>query len=346
MACSPSEPLDLPDIEWEGQWLRFGRSPEVAPQCAGTAPYMDRYVGALAQEFGIELDHKVDFFYVDEMSSPCESLACLRDGRAFSLVPVQEHELVHAVRDFEGLSHHVLEEGTAELWGDDGLYPRRTDTTGSLIAAVEAVTPYDEGLPGEYYSLAGRFAALLADAEASNGYALLRTTSRTTTTSQFDTALRESTGVDLDGWDQMLSAYPACTHAEYRNASAACDSSPLVARCDADNSPIAIEAYVGCDDPLTLGPRDGEIWTYRTFEIERDGTYTFSIGPDLAMQGGRVDLKQCSGGCGSTLQSQPVPSAAMPGPAFDATAGRYVLRFTMPEGTSDDFSVWIGGDCP
>lgn len=347
-ACAPEQSPKFapPEIEWAGEWLRFGRSSDLEPQCAGVAPYMNRYVGALVDFFELEADVMVDFYYVDDLSTPCESLGCVRGHSAFSLVPVQEHELVHAVRSYEGLSHHFLEEGAAELWGDDSrVSPFRTETGGDLVDAVESVTPYDEGLPPQSYGLAGRFHALLTAERATASNALLRTTSRTTSTSQLDTSLEAETGRGLVEWSDALKSYPACTQAEYRNASAACQSVPLVARC-ADGRDAPIEVHVGCDDEHTLGPRDGEIWAYRAIELEQTGTYVLAIGPDLEMKAGSVELKQCTGGCGSFVERQDVPTSLTPGRAFEAAAGTYLLRFTLPEGESGDFSIRIAGHCP
>lgn len=164
-SCTPDPPdvMDPPEIEWEGQWLRFGRSPSLVPQCAGVAPYMDRYVGALVDLLEIEADVVVDFYYVDELSSPCEALGCARDDAVYSIEAVQEHELVHAVRSYEGFSHLMLEEGAAELWGDDSTkYAFRTDTTGDLLVTAEL--PTMDGLPSEAYGISGRFHALLHEA--------------------------------------------------------------------------------------------------------------------------------------------------------------------------------------
>lgn len=337
---------DAPPIVWEGQWLRYGRSPDVAPQCAGVAPYMDRYVGALVDIFAISREVKVDFYYVDDESTPCDSLGCVRGHSAFSLVAVQEHELVHAVRSFEGFSHHLLEEGAAELWGDDSrAYPFRLETGGDLVGAAESVTPFDEGLPSQHYGLAGRFHALLMEDETPEiATMLLQSTSRTSTTEELDDALFSSTGQSLSGWGQALANYPTCTQGRYRNPAAACEAAQMVDRCEAGEVADIVE-WVGCEDEDTLGPRDGEVWKYVTFEVTRPGAYSLFIAHDTQMNGGSVRLEQCEGGCESLVEDYPVPTAITPSRPFDAVAGDYLLRLSLPQGSSGEFALRIGGPC-
>lgn len=333
-----------PPIVWEGEWLSFGRSDQVEPQCGGVAPYMDRYVGELIDIFGVDPDIAVAFYYVDDASTPCDSIACVKEHAVFSRDPIQEHELVHAVRSFEGFSHLLLEEGAAEYWGDDSkAFPFRQQTGGSIVGAAETAS---EGFATEAYGVAGRFHAFVvreAKLDATN--ALLRSTTEHMGTQALDEQLERVTGLGLQEWEAAFEGYPVCDHAEFRDASAACRSVPLVPRC-VDGMVASIEVHVGCDDELALGPRDGEIWTYRAIDIPESGTYVLSILPDLEMKGGSVELKQCAGGCGSVVESRDVPQSATPGREFDAEAGTYLIRFTLPVGESGDFSVRVAGACP
>jgi len=340
---TPTQP-QTPEVEWEGEWLRFGRSPDLAPQCAGVAPYMDRYVGALAELFDVAPTNTVDFFYVDDQSTPCEALGCARDNTIFSLVPVQEHELVHAVRSFEGFSQLMLEEGAAELWGDDSrAFPFRSDTTGDLLTVPDLASP--DGLPSREYGVSGRFHALLASESPDAVRQLLRTTSPLMSGEALSLELSMATGRSLEEWATQFASYPACEHREYRDPMPTCQSVPTVARCDGGEA-IEIEQYVACDDEQTLGPRDGEIWKYIAVEIEQAGTYSLFVPPDLeTMQQGTVTLEECRGGCGSIVEEMAIPGSFTPGRSFEATPGRYLLRLTVPEFEAGWIRLWIEGSC-
>lgn len=346
MACAPEpepEP-DPPDVEWEGQWLRFGRSPELPPQCAGVAPYMDRYVGALTEIFEIEIDETIDYFYVDEVSTPCESLGCVRGHSVYSLVPVQEHELVHSVRSFADYSHLFLEEGAAELWGDDARFSFRSETEGDSTTAVDSVDPIEGGLPQGHYGLAGRFHSVLMEQAPHAANALLRSTSHTTTAQELDAALEAETGRSLAEWGAQLDAAPVCDQGVYRDASAACMAARRVEPCE-DGDDADLVEWVGCEDEETLGPRDGEIWKYLSFELTQPGEHLLFIHPDFEMLGGSIRIESCEGGCGSFMDDHIVPSAITPARSFDAGPGTYLLRLTLPEGTSGEFRFQIIGEC-
>lgn len=344
-ACGPaSAGPPTPEIEWEGEWLRFGRSPDLAPQCAGVAPYMDRYVGALADMLEVTPTSTVDFFYVDDETTPCEAFGCVHDNVVFSLAPVQEHELVHAVRSFEGFSQLMLEEGAAELWGDDSrAFTFRSDTTGDILAVPGLASP--DGLPAEEYGVSGRFHAMLAsDAPEAVGD-LLRATEPLMSRELLSAQMSEATGRSFGEWATDFAAYPACEHREYRDPTPACRSVRTVARCDGADA-VEIEEYVGCADEETLGPRDGEIWKYVGVEIEQAGTYSLFLPPDLeAMQQGTVTLEECRGGCGSVIEELAIPQSFTPGRSFEATPGRYLLRLTLPESAEGWVRVWIEGEC-
>ncbi|MEM9460981.1 MAG: hypothetical protein AAGF11_42850 [Myxococcota bacterium] len=336
--------FETPEVEWEGEWLRYGRSPGLAPQCTGTAPYMDRYVGALVQLFGVEPSDTVDFFYVDRQSTPCEALGCARDHIIFSLAPVQEHELVHAVRSFEGLSQLVLEEGAAEYWGDDSqAFAFRPNTEGDLLEAVDLVSA--DGLPSEFYGVAGRLHALLAlDSPQAVG-TLLRRTSPLMGREALSQQMVQTTGSTLEDWATTVEAYPACEHRQYRDPTPACQSVRTVDRCE-NGEVVEIEEYVACDDEETLGPRDGEIWKYVAVDIDKAGTYSLLALPDLETKlEGRVTLKECRGGCGSVIEEMEVPSSITPGRSFEAVPGRYLLRLTLPEHEAGWIRVWLAGSC-
>ena len=351
-ACSPAneeeEVLPTPPIVWEGEWLRYGRSPSLAPQCAGVAPYMNDLIGALTAEFQIHREVTVDYYYVDAEDNPCGALGCAKDTAVYSRATLLEHEVVHGVRAHVDFSHLLLEEGAAEYWGDDSReFPFRTMTAGDVVETAGRTS--HDGLESEAYGIAGRFYAFLE--ERTEPSVLLQLLA-STVPEQFgpdtlSTELLRITGRDLDAWNAEFQAeYPVCDQFEFRDPTPVCDSVRQVERCDGGDF-VPFTTRVACDDEETLGPRDGEIWKYLAVELPEDGRYGVFVSTQPEIDGASIRIEECRGGCGSTTTSFDVPTGITPATALDAPAGRYLLRLAVPEGTEAEFEVLIsGGSCP
>ena len=110
----------------------------------------------------------------------------------------------------------------------------------------------------------------------------------------------------------------------------------LRARCDGAEA-INWSETIACDEPNTLGPRDGEIWKYLAFEVEDDGEYLISSYAPQSASFQRIEVKGCALGCESVYVERPVGIVLGEGPVF-LHAGRYAMKLVRPEG--ERCEVW------
>jgi hypothetical protein len=122
---------------------------------------------------------------------------------------------------------------------------------------------------------------------------------RLSPTSEVEAAL----GADFaGGFSELQAEYaatPTCAQAAYRNTEAMCGVAvPLFDHC-LPGEDISVDVDVVCEGDDVLGPRDGEIWTYRTLDIENAGTYYVLAVAGMKAQADGIELERCEGGCGS-----------------------------------------------
>lgn len=349
VACAPEEPQrELPPITWSGEHLDYAPQEGAYALCAGTLPYMDRHVALAAEAMGVEL--KRPLLYVqgsDEAETFCEhegTLGCAFRDSVYSLVAPQEHELVHGVRSRVGFSHLFFEEGTAELFGDDATMTLRKPANGDLLEGIESASG-EHGLPLHWYPRAGHFAAYLHDQYgASVTEALLRRTDPYSIAKEAIGVIEEVTVVSFDELREAYAREPTCDQAHYRYPLVACeDPAALRARCEGGEA-VSFAEDVACDDPETLGPRDGEIWKYVAFEVEQDGEYEITAYSPESAAGERVVVKECSMRCDSILVEVEVGIVLDREPVF-LRAGRYAMRIARPEGEPGEVQVAVLGEC-
>ncbi len=349
-ACAPEElQREIPPITWVGEHLEYAPQEGAYELCAGTLPYMDRYVELVAEATGVEIEHPLIYVHgSEEAETLCDDetkLGCAFPGGLYARVAPQEHELVHGVRAAYGFSHPFFEEGTAEAFGDDARMPMRVPAHGDLLEGIESAT-WGRGLPIEWYPRAGHFVAYIHEQYGFEvTMALLEETDRQSSAAQSIAVVEETTGVPFEKLRQSYDLEPTCSQSQYRYPLYACEEPALLqARCDGTEA-VNIPVTVACDDPGTLGPRDGEIWTYLAFEVETDGEYLiFSYSPvNASFQ--RLELKECALGCDSVLVEQGVGILLDQGPVF-LHAGRYSMKIVRPEGEPGEVSVAVlGGGC-
>lgn len=346
LACGPDRPpWEVPPIVWSGEHLEYAPQDGAYEPCAGTLPYMDRYAELAAEAMGVQLDEPLVYIHgTDEDEVPCtnqDALACTRSTTIYSLVAPQEHELVHAVRGSQGFSHRFFEEGAAEAFGDDAHMPMRVRADGDLLEGIASVTRED-GLPIEWYPRAGHFAAFLHDQYGPEvTTALLKRTDRDTSVGQAIAVLEESTGVPFDELRQDYEHEPTCGQARYRYPLFACEQPvDLRARCD-ETVTLAEPIRIECDDPGTIGPRDGEIWTYLALEVEQDGEYLVTAFDPMSSFS-RLEIKECALGCDSILHEQRHGFDPY-GIAVQLRAGRYSVKLLRHEDYPGEVEVKVEG---
>lgn len=353
-ACGDPQRIPLPEIEWEGEHLRAGG--DLDDVCGGNLPYMDALVGELQERLGTPGEGVVDYYYFVDGDLPlgghCRSdndapVACTNEHQeVFSREMPMEHELVHAVHAEIGFSHRFLEEGLAEFLGDDGLGPGRGEPQGTPSEAIMAV--HDEDLPFGYYAIVGHFVSFLDD-ELGPAETIERIDAI-----DFDASVAEveaGLGMGIDGGfaalEDAYQARPKCPQAAYRDAGLMCNVAlPLFDHCSPDEDTI-VEVGVDCTADDVLGPRQDEIWTYRTLDIVNGGKYTITAqgGADYLADG--IEIKRCEGGCDSPPIAVEVfdEDEIFASPVYvDLESGRYLVRITRPVDDSATVRIRFGGD--
>lgn len=351
-ACAPDHGPEVPPVVWRGDHLDYAPQAHAEPICGGTLRYMDRYVGLASAVMQVELDEPIVYVHGSrDDESLCEDgvVGCTSiEGQVYSRMIPHEHELVHGVRSFEGFSQRFFEEGAAELFGDDARFPSRVPPRGDLLDGIETADSED----GYWYPRMGHFSAYLHERYGPEvTVALLRDTDSTSSADRAIAVLEAETHMSFDELRATYDATPACDQLHYRYPLHPCDApEALRPRCEGDVA-VPIEASVACDDSMTIGPRQGEIWQYVAFDVERDGEYTFTRAAEVAAEGASIAIKECSMRCDAIAFELPVTGTYWD-PDFDAgppmflRAGRYSLRLTRPADAPSDVSVWItGGGC-
>ena len=164
-ACAPEDRSpEVPPVTWFGEHLEYAPQDGAPEPCAGTLPYMDRFVELATDAMGIEIHEPLVFVHGDDARAMCdgESVSgCVFQDVIFARDVPQEHELVHGARARYGFSSPFFEEGTAEMLGDDMYMPMRTPAHGDVVEGM--ILGSDRKLPSEWYPRAGHFAAFLHD---------------------------------------------------------------------------------------------------------------------------------------------------------------------------------------
>lgn len=342
-ACAPDDWREIPPITWVGEHLEYAPQEGADEPCAGTLPYMDRYLELAAEAMGVELDERVVFVQgSDEAETLCDNeqaYGCSFAQGVYARASPQEHELVHGVRwATHGPSHSFFEEGAAEAFGDDMHAPSRAEAHGDSIEGINSGE--NRKIPIEWYPRAGHFAAFLHDQYGPEvTTALLQQTNRHSSTARTIEAIVETTGVP---WKEVREVYerePTCSQSQYRYPLAAC-AQPVALRARCDET-VELVQMVDCDDPATLGPRGGALWTYLLLEVEQAGEYEVTAF-DLDHSFSGLELKECALGCRSILHDQ-LQGFDPFGIPVHLHAGRYVLKLVRPEGESSELEVEVEG---
>lgn len=351
-------PSEIPPIVWSGEHLDYAPQPHAEPQCAGTLPYMDRYLDLGAADLGVELGRRVYVHGSDEDPPLCpHGSGCLYyDGVVYARHAPHEHELVHAVRSELGRALPFFEEGAAEMFGgDDGR--EREPAVGELREGF-AVGWGGEPLPSGWYTRGGVFSAYLHRQHGPQiTRALLEGTTVWTTSDEAVVLLEALTSMPFDELvDDFESQEPeTCSHPRhYRYPLYPCNAPEAVRqRCDGDRA-VPIEVSLECDDPSTLGPREGELFSYVAIDVPADGMYRFIEEPREGSEKAWIEIKECALGCSSGYVKaaygepyDPLGDASLEDEVF-LRAGRYSLRFARYDevDAATGLSVRIvGEDC-
>ncbi len=359
-ACEHPQWVPPGETVFLGVFTEFRVTDDAPRYCEGVPEYLDRYAGALHDELQVDFDGDLTIYAlansteVRSFEQEGHLLAFSAEEGILSATPVFEHELVHAVQTRSYGNQYLLTEGLAELFGGDARTPDRVLTDGTAQELAEHVEE-EEGIRGYAYGDAGRFVAYV-DRRFGRETLLRLLTSASrddVTVEQFSARVQDATGV---AWDEIASEFDrseVCVQHEYWNASPACAAAEPLSLCDGtEDAWHTVE--LDCSAPDVLGERDDftgetgpEVWTYRTVTFDKPGRYgMFILGQWGAESVGYLDLKRCSGGCGSFLQRFSVPTGPSVAEDFEIEEpGDYLLKIARPVGAQNRLEFQVVGTC-
>lgn len=348
-ACSsPDEPPEYGSRAWVGEHLEIWTTPD-AVACGGSFQMLDRHAGnlkATAVDLGVESRAEpFRYYWLDadlwERQSVCapRAFGCVpSNGDAYANDALIMHELVHSITPRK--SHTVLEEGVADVFGDQPTIDRWHIEPGkeSLPELFDEFS--GESLSGDFYPTVAVFSRLLLDLYPEEGWAAADSTGRGMDQTKIRSRLAQS-GVDLDHVVSIYDDTEPCLIDSTRIAITECSTPPLPWK---DETVWEAAAPLDCGSPDTYGPTRGDIWTYRRFDIVQSARYRVSIAAARGTWGRLLacDRDLCEGAAenfsgashllldGSLLE-------------VDLRPGRYWLRLDRPfeEGPDPDITLRV-----
>lgn len=334
--CGPDGPAVHP-VRYVGQHVEVHAEAEPAQACGGTLDYLDAYTGYLAARIGEDPDVVVSYHYspggesVDDNCSE-EPTACAIGNSVFTRSLPDEHELVHAVRYPNRLAYRPIEEGIAELFGDDADW--RPDPAGSVL---DTLTTYSDGadLPGAYYPLMESFVEyLLAEhgLEALDAYSLA-----TDLEGSFDgaqAAFAGAFGVTLETATVAHANAFHCNHVFSRDTGFDCSAEPSLVALAGSDTMLALD--LACEDADVLGPRNGERWRIDAIEVTTPGLHVFNFRRVDGSADALVRVRPCGSGCEavrtlSVLEVPIAPGAEDTQRLLCMSPGLYVVRTAIAD---------------
>ena len=343
------ESFDPPPIVWQGEHVQVGTELDLDHWCPGNLTYMDEYVGALEDLYGVSLDAPVSYYLLEPPISqhdvcPPEAEGCV-DGETNAVATTwlpHEHELVHAVGRAHDGSPHFFEEGAATYFGFTNI---RRQTNHSLVRVRERLDAHwEQGLQKTGYALAAHFAAYLVDTYGMEAYlSMLRESSDTQSRSSFEGTFAQTIGVTLDeAIDDYEANWPFC-HLEGIYSSFFECAKPAT-RIE-NYGLVEYDFDMSCADPEVLGPMEDPDYgwvLWRDFVIEVDEPMAIDI--QLELPAGIPEdltfiIKPCGTHCGEIEEGTRVldehnfrdniwhiADPPVPGWSVLVEPGRYVVR--------------------
>jgi hypothetical protein len=340
--------MTLPII-WEGEIIEI-RTSAGLETCAGTFSSMDRFAVELHATAGFARDWgPVDVRWLDEedyASAVCAvGSGCTHDQDVYVAEVPLDHELVHAAYQNEygyGVYPLVLGEGVAEYFGDD------VSRQGDVPSIQEVVDTRDDYLTGGGYVRAGHFVSYLIETRGLEQFNSVMSRSRgDDAPPQLGPIFSEVYGETLDDLLMEYSSYSECSRRSWRRPVLECEGEALPWDRSGTIPAISFADDLECDDPATIGPRNGRVWTTRVFEIEEPGEYRFTMNTD----GGDTSLRTakfvaCDADCAApfdvVIENDPFGAAK-----YEVAApGRYYMQLERSSDLDAFVSVEVSGPRP
>jgi hypothetical protein len=309
----------LPDLEWEGEHVRFGAdNPEQV--CGGTLEYLDHRAGQLKARFGAT--HTIDYYWLpDGAESWCpggyEVAGCAVGDEVFSEWVPHQHELVHTMSGMP----YVLAEGLATHWGDSWPPPSmapREWLHDQLMGGADDISDRHE------YARAAHFMAYLSETYGWESLVQLDASlDYRSRPKDIERAILNVYGVSSS---DLLAAYddPDCDGIV--DISFACEGEPVPLGIYGEPK---IERMVDCSSQTAMGPYAGMVFVKELIDLSPSvgGSRIIWVAGDAVEKGGFALIRRCApcseNGVFSLRGLHFLNDEMLP-------ADRYVVQFYLP----------------
>lgn len=344
---------DLPPITWKGSYIEFGSDVD-AEVCPATLPAENEYMQGVDEYVRSNTIYPIRYYHLrqelDQYGFSCAGLdGCIRfqDGVmfAFSKLLSHRHELIHA--SSIGGEHRLLEEGLATFLGTDLNWYGIADPL-DIRAAVDSVDS-GEGLPAEFYPVAGHFVSFLTDEHGLPAVvSLIEDTEPGMTLDELDELAVEHLGRDLrSAIDAYEAAGPGCEVAQYSPTWFQCELTPPsipIFACTASNEAVQVDIELSCADGAS-GVQDGTIW--RDILIDAPARVPAVI---YLREGHPVDfiVRACGQGCSTPFKhvhSRTTEEAVLL-EGFELREGLNLIRIIKPADAEGRVRFSMNLSCP
>ena len=341
----------LPEVSQEGAHVRLATDPGLT-MCGDGVAHMDRFVAALAAEFGRPPptgDDRILYYWLRDADFDARTICvlehggCAVGGDVFMTYAPHDHELVHALAWPDGVSAAFFVEGLAvayEFQGVDSYAPGAGFYNDDSIA-VALADRERAWLPSIRYHLAGAFTAFLIEKFGIDAYfRVYRKLQLPDTPGIVSGVLESELGASLDALSAEFDATRGdCPPMAYQRKLLEC-SAPAIAW---DGVTWAGYRTLGCDQADVVGPfADDSVLTYQTITVPEDAIYALTVIGDAearrSAMPNAITLRRC-GGCDDFVEAH--ASAGEGVVTARLNAGTYALRSRGPASETTGIGIRI-----
>lgn len=299
-ACSPvaDDPGVLVD---EGDLVRLFAHGD-AEVCGGTLADIENRIRAVRAHLGLDLQglRPIDYHWYVSPELFNASLSCPDLGRqcfspeydaVFAYDLPQVHEIVHAALRDLGNADSSFVEGVAMYLGAQTWYPGETIPTGyPPLSDVFGTRGDDFGW--EYYMVAGRFTALLAELHGPQVIAeLMEASSSADDRAQSIARIEAVTGDDFDELRSLFDGTSVCPSFDWSHPVAECRGSPRPWQAGVWSWTTSLD----CADPEVSGSSNGVRIRHALLEVRDTGVYDIT-GAGIGVFASLVGCGGCDAG--------------------------------------------------
>lgn len=295
-ACQPAAPIEPFPVVYVSENIRFAPDPAL-PICGKSLDYIDQFIDAYERRSGYgEMKEPIRYNYISsELARElCDNRACAGNGRVYSPYLVHPHELVHGVRQQQGLpiSLIFLEEGIAQA--HDAFSMATWPDSFELTDMLEYP---NDSLPLEHYNQAGHLISYIRHQYSwASAEEFVVAATDVDSVADLDDAVSDTLGIDLDRLNtNYLASYPRCPGIGWTEFIVECSATPKPWSEDSTGRRVFnVDEHLSCGHPDAFGPVGQQTWLTYTVDIPAAGSYHLDV-PELP--GMILEIGACDTGC-------------------------------------------------